>query len=285
MAVAAQPQPRPVAHPTYPGISVGMMGMYIFLTSEVMFFGSLFAMYFYIVGSHEASGTFQWPPPGTDAVKWWPLPMINTFVLFCSGVTCHFALESLRHAGRRHLYGSILLVFFVIAMLVSGIVALAGTQLGTPLGLGSAESLFDPILAFAGFVVALLCIPAMFGVAGFVRGRMQFFTLWIGTILLGAGFEAGQAYEFINQWPKLHWSGLNQFGNAFYTMTGFHGGHVAGGLILLLLILYRAGRGQFSPQHHVGPAAVTLYWHFVDVVWIFLFGILYLAVTAGQPVG
>ena len=50
-------------------------------------------------------------------------------------------------------------------------------------------------------------------------------------------------------------------------------------LILLLLILYRAARGQFSPQNHVGVAAGTLYWHFVDVVWIFLFGILYLGVT------
>ena len=62
-------------------------------------------------------------------------------------------------------------------------------------------------------------------------------------------------------------------------MTGFHGAHVLGGLVLLLLILYRASMGQFSPQHHVGVAAVTLYWHFVDVVWIFLFVILYFVVT------
>ena len=69
------------------------------------------------------------------------------------------------------------------------------------------------------------------------------------------------------------------FASAFFTMTGFHGAHVLGGLILLTLILFRAGRGQFNSRNHVGPAAVTLYWHFVDVVWIFLFGILYLGVT------
>ena len=63
-------------------------------------------------------------------------------------------------------------------------------------------------------------------------------------------------------------------------MTGFHGAHVLGGLILLTLILYRASRGQFNSRNHVGPAAVTLYWHFVDVVWFFLFGILYLGITA-----
>jgi cytochrome c oxidase subunit 3 len=55
---------------------------------------------------------------------------------------------------------------------------------------------------------------------------------------------------------------------------------VLGGLVLLTLILYRASRGQFSSRHHVGVSAVTLYWHFVDVVWIFLFGILYLGITA-----
>jgi cytochrome c oxidase subunit III len=54
---------------------------------------------------------------------------------------------------------------------------------------------------------------------------------------------------------------------------------VLGGLILLCLILYRAVRGQFSALNHVGPAAVTLYWHFVDVVWFFLFFILYVGVT------
>ena len=56
----------------------------------------------------------------------------------------------------------------------------------------------------------------------------------------------------------------------------------ASGLVLLILILYRAYRGQFSRQHHVAVAAVTLYWHFVDVVWLFLFGILYLGVTFFQ---
>jgi cytochrome c oxidase subunit 3 len=54
---------------------------------------------------------------------------------------------------------------------------------------------------------------------------------------------------------------------------------VLGGLVLLALILYRAAKGQFSSQHHVGVAAVTLYWHFVDVVWFFLFTILYVGVA------
>ena len=102
----------------------------------------------------------------------------------------------------------------------------------------------------------------------------------VTTIVLGLAFEAGQLYEFINAFARGLKLTSNSFASAFFTMTGFHGAHVLGGLILLTLILYRASRGQFSSRNHVGPAAVTLYWHFVDVVWIFLFGILYLGVTA-----
>jgi cytochrome c oxidase subunit III len=194
--------------PQYPAIKPGMMGMYIFLASEVMFFGSLFASYFYLYGSH-----IQWPPPPPSStaefyVNWWPIPTINTIVLLSSGVTCHFAADSLGHGNRR-----------------------------------------------------------------------RFFTLWIATIILGLGFEFGQLYEFIAAFGRGLTLTANTFSSAFFVMTGFHGAHVLGGLVLLTIILYRAARGQFSAQHHVGVAAVTLYWHFVDVVWIFLFGILYLGVT------
>jgi cytochrome c oxidase subunit 3 len=109
--------------------------------------------------------------------------------------------------------------------------------------------------------------------------RRRFFTLWAVTIILGLAFEAGQLYEFIAAFQRGMTLTANSFASAFFTMTGFHGAHVLGGLVLLTIILYRAARGHFNSQHHVGVAAVTLYWHFVDVVWIFLFGILYLGVT------
>ena len=58
------------------------------------------------------------------------------------------------------------------------------------------------------------------------------------------------------------------FGTTFYTLTGFHGAHVFGGAIMLSVILYRGLAGQFSSRHHDAVEAVSLYWHFVDVVWI-----------------
>src|SRR3989442_14528404 len=94
MAVAGT-RVRPNADVEHPGLAVGMMGMYIFLASEVMFFGSLFAVYFYLFGSHPLG----WPPAGTVPVEWWPVPTINTFVLLSSGITAHFALDAISHGG------------------------------------------------------------------------------------------------------------------------------------------------------------------------------------------
>jgi cytochrome c oxidase subunit 3 len=66
------------------------------------------------------------------------------------------------------------------------------------------------------------------------------------------------------------------FGSLFYTMTGFHGAHVFGGVIGIGLVLLRGLAGQFSARHHVAVEAVSIYWHFVDVVWIALFTTIYL---------
>src|SRR5207247_646023 len=112
------------------------------------------------------------------------------------------------------------------------------------------------------------------GAAG--HNRRGFVVLLVMTIVLGFLFELGQVYEFTHAGFKFTSS---EFTSAFFTMTGFHGGHVLGGLIILLLLLGRTLRGQFSPQHHVGVAAGTLYWHFVDLVWAFLYGVLYVGIA------
>src|SRR5260370_39655728 len=98
MAVATL---RPEIQPEYPAIKPGMMGMYIFLASEVMFFGSLFAVYFYLCGSH-----IVWPPPPPTNVSEfyvtsYPIPVGNTIGLFSSAFTCHFAADALAHGNRR----------------------------------------------------------------------------------------------------------------------------------------------------------------------------------------
>jgi cytochrome c oxidase subunit 3 len=259
-------RPEPEEQLEYPRLSPGVMGMYIFLASEVMFFGSLFAMYFYLIGSHP----FGWPPPGTHFVNVWPLPTVNTVVLVSSGVTCHFALEALRHGRpleRLGYFAAGFMAFGVVLLIVFAFFSLAGSYW------------FEAGLSIAGILLLLVGITAALGRGPFTHARSIFYGLWICTILLGLGFEIGQAFEFLSSGLTLS---TNIFTSAFFTMTGFHGLHVAGGLVLLTLILGRALKGQFSARHHVGPAAITLYWHFVDVVWLFLFSILYLAVTVSS---
>ena len=91
--------------------------------------------------------------------------------------------------------------------------------------------------------------------------------LWL-TILLGLLFSAIQAYEYtVAPFP---FGGLN-FGTTFYMATGFHGFHVIVGTIFLAVCLARTYKGHFTPKQHFGFEAAAWYWHFVDVVWLFLF--------------
>lgn len=88
------------------------------------------------------------------------------------------------------------------------------------------------------------------------------------TILLGLTFTTVQIYEYAHAaFPFKN----NIYGSTFYMATGFHGFHVLVGTIFLIICWGRAWRDQFTPQHHVGFEAAAWYWHFVDVVWIFLF--------------
>ena len=95
--------------------------------------------------------------------------------------------------------------------------------------------------------------------------------LWL-TIILGAVFTAIQAYEYAHA-PFAF--GGNTYSSAFYMATGFHGFHVLVGTIFLIVCLVRAYKGHFTPRQHFGFEAAAWYWHFVDVVWLFLFVVVY----------
>ena len=95
--------------------------------------------------------------------------------------------------------------------------------------------------------------------------------LWL-TIILGLIFTSIQAYEYMH--AEIPFKGLN-YGAAFYMATGFHGFHVLVGTIFLIVCLVRAYKGHFTPRQHFGFEAAAWYWHFVDVVWLFLFIVVY----------
>lgn len=93
------------------------------------------------------------------------------------------------------------------------------------------------------------------------------------TVILGVIFTSFQAYEYIHADFKIS-SGI--YGATFYMATGFHGFHVFVGTIFLAVCYFRAKAGHYKPDHHFGFEAAAWYWHFVDVVWLFLFASIYI---------
>jgi cytochrome c oxidase subunit III len=175
-----------------------LLGMVIFITSELMFFGALFGAYFTI---RAQAGV--WPPEGTPQIDA-PRTAIFTVFLVASSFTQHLGVVAIR------------------------------------------------------------------------RGERDALVRWTAiTIALGVVFLLGQGLEYAELFDEGFTIGTNVFGTLFFTMTGFHGLHVAGGLLMLAIVGAKGRMGHFTADRH-GPAeAVGYYWHFVDVVWLFLFLVLY----------
>ena len=96
------------------------------------------------------------------------------------------------------------------------------------------------------------------------------------TILLGVVFLGFQVYEYTHAYSDLNVKlTTGVFGSLFYLLTGFHGFHVTIGATMLIVILCRVFAGHFTSQNHFGFEAVAWYWHFVDVVWLLLFVVVY----------
>jgi cytochrome c oxidase subunit 3 len=101
--------------------------------------------------------------------------------------------------------------------------------------------------------------------------------MWI-TVLLGATFLCVQGYEYAHAYRDLNLKlSSGAFGSTFFMLTGFHGFHVFVGMLMLLFITLRLMKGHFTPQRHFGFEGAAWYWHFVDVVWLGLYIVVYWA--------
>ena len=107
---------------------------------------------------------------------------------------------------------------------------------------------------------------------------MRYMWMLIFTIILGGGFLGGQAYEYnhLIYGEHVSWWGSGIFGASFFTLTGMHGLHVFFGVCYLTVLLLQSAAGTYTWQKYFGITAGTLYWHFVDVIWVVLFSIFYL---------
>jgi heme/copper-type cytochrome/quinol oxidase subunit 3 len=162
---------------------------------------------------------------------------------------------------------------FFSALIVTYIV-LRGRSVSGPL---PHQILDIPLTAVNTFVLicsSLTMVSALAAIqAGAVR-RLRGFL--IATMALGLVFLGGQAFEFTSLAQHGLSLSVNLFGASFFTLTGFHGAHVLAGVIWIGFVLARSLRGGITREKHVSVELVGLYWHFVDLVWIIIFTIVYL---------
>ncbi len=174
------------------------VGTIIWLSSELMFFAGLFAIYFTARAQHEG----EWPPAPTELNV--PYALFVTIILVGSSFTCQY-------------------------------------------GVFAAER-------------------------GDVFGLRRWYLI---TLVMGTAFVLGQAYEYYQLAHEGTTLSSSAYGTVFFMTTGFHALHVTGGLFAFVFLLIRTTMSKFTPAQATSAIVVSYYWHFVDVVWIGLFSVIY----------
>jgi len=144
------------------------------------------------------------------------------------------------------------------------------------------------LTALNTFILICSSVTMVLALAAIQRGDKVRLSLWLlATVLIGSTFLGIQVYEYSQLMFGHHYSvgvsasghfrpDASLFASAFFTMTGFHGAHVTGGVVALTIIWLRSLFGTYSKENHAVVELAGLYWHFVDLVWIILFTVVYL---------
>lgn len=143
------------------------------------------------------------------------------------------------------------------------------------------NGVFDiPFTSVSAFILLMSSVSMVLALAALQRNNKRGANIWLlCTALLGMTFLAGQAFEFtefVHQGLTIHG---NLFGTTFFVLTGFHGAHVSVGVLILLSLFVMGVRGKLSHENSLNVELAGLYWHFVDVVWIVIFTLVYLIQT------
>ena len=134
-----------------------------------------------------------------------------------------------------------------------------------------------PFTSVTSFILLMSSLTMVLALAAIQRGDHRRFRIWImATALFGAVFIAGQIYEFTVFVGEGMGYTTSRSSSAFYTLTGFHGVHVSLGIVMLMSLFMMSLRGRLPQERSEIVEIVGLYWHFVDVVWIVIFTVVYL---------
>jgi len=140
------------------------------------------------------------------------------------------------------------------------------------------KDLYDiPFTSVSSFVLLMSSLSMVLALAAIQRGDLRQMRIWLlTTALLGIVFLSGQAFEFTQFYREGLSLRTNLFGTTFFVLTGFHGAHVTLGVLILLSIYSLSLRGHITEEHALNVELAGLYWHFVDIVWIVIFTLVYL---------
>ena len=140
------------------------------------------------------------------------------------------------------------------------------------------EDLVDiPFTSVSAFILLMSSVSMVLALAAIQRGNVRGMQIWLfTTAVLGLLFISGQAYEF----TEFNHEGLslsaNLYGTTFFVLTGFHGAHVTVGVLVLMSLFIYSLRGGIRQKDSLNIELAGLYWHFVDIVWIVIFTLVYL---------
>jgi cytochrome c oxidase subunit 3 len=238
IAATAQAEPRKAPPP-----SPGKVAMWLFLATEVMFFTGLIGSYIVLRAGSPKFAYANLYSPGTVAEKI-PTAIKND--------------PKLKQYTWPQPYDS------------------------------ATNPLSINLTAVNTFILICSSLTMVLALSAIQRGDQKNLTKWLAaTVIIGSVFLSVQVFEYHELMYGRHYPvgisatghfrpSVSLFASCFFTMTGFHGAHVTGGVILLSCILIQSLRGTYTKDHHSSVELAGLYWHFVDLVWIILFTVVYL---------
>jgi heme/copper-type cytochrome/quinol oxidase subunit 3 len=163
-------------------------------------------------------------------------------------------------------------------LLFGGLISTYMLYRGRHYGSLGPDQIYDiPFTSVSSFVLLMSSLTMVLAVSSAARHDIRNTKLWLTvTALLGATFVGGQVYEFTTFYREGLGFTSSLFSSSFYTLTGFHGVHVTVGIIMLLALVGIISRNRVTGQQSEVVELVGLYWHFVDIVWIVIFTLVYL---------
>jgi cytochrome c oxidase subunit III len=292
-------------------VSPGKVAMWLFLATEVMFFTGLIGSYIVLrTGSPETSYSNVYQPH-TDLSR-----LLNTkgIVLTEAGQNHHKVAEIILDAANfsnayhitpeqaEHMVeGAGHAAVFgvpndeadkVVASLIAAGAKAEGEDLKTHKWPLPYDTTTDPLsinlTAANTFILICSSLTMVLALSAIQRGDKRMLSLWLlATVLIGSTFLGVQVYEYYQLMVGHHYPpgisktghfrpSVSLFASCFFTMTGFHGAHVTGGVVALICIWLGSLMGKFTREQHSVVELIGLYWHFVDLVWIILFTVVYL---------